>query len=110
MVQLQEKGENTVKFNTIREIKRHNADNGYFFFERDTMRFFRSRIAPGVYHAEGNANLFITSEQFSSDALRRYTIRQIADDGDIHTVGEFQHYPTLRAARRAIKTGEAFID
>lgn len=100
---------------TIEEIKRRNARAGFHFFDRDTMRFFRSRIAPGVLHA-GNQNvynIFITSEQYSSTAPRLYTVRHLTDDGDIVNLSEFQAFHSLESARAAVrrfaKTGEPFV-
>lgn len=84
-------------YHTIAEIKRANHDTGQHFFESSTMRFFGSRIAPGVI----GGRFFITSEQRERDCPRLYTVRVAHDDSSIDTVGEFQGYPTLRAARKA---------
>ncbi len=59
------------------------------------MRFFKSRILPTVY----GGRYFVTSEQFNSDTPRRYTVRRVEDNGAINTVGEFQAFPSSRAAR-----------
>jgi hypothetical protein len=99
---------------TIEQIKQRNESAGFHFFERSTMRFFRSRIAPGVYHAgkQDLYNLFVTSEQFDASSPRLYTVRQMEDDGSIESLSTFQAYRSLRAARAAIKrfaeTGEPF--
>jgi hypothetical protein len=83
---------------TITEMKALNASNGYFFFERDTMKGFNSRI-------HGTANdkgFFITSEQFDENSPRLYTLRRIDfTTGDVDTVGKFQQYNTLADARAA---------
>lgn len=84
---------------TIAEIRAADAKAGHYFFGPDATRFFRTRIAPGVI----NGRYFITSEKFRDDAPRLYTIRRANDDGTIDTVGEFQQYKTLRAARAAAR-------
>lgn len=97
---------------SIDEIMQHNARAGYHFFEPATMRFFRSRVLPGVYHVGDRWNIFITSERFvtlyGTPAQRMYTIRQLERDGGIETIGEFQQYTSADSARRAIRNGEAF--
>lgn len=87
---------------SIDQIKEANARRGHHFFEPATMRFFRSRIAS--YEIFGG-RYFVTSEQFENSnhkrSPRRYTIRRVKDDGSIDTVGDFQAYPTVIAAKRA---------
>jgi hypothetical protein len=87
-------------FPTLAHVKRANADHGYHFFEPDTMRFFASRIAPGVIAGR----IFISSEQFRPFAgpadPRRWTVRVMHDDGQVGELGAFQQYASLRAARR----------
>lgn len=86
---------------SIEEIKRANRRIDHHFFDADTMRFFLSRLAPGIIAGR----FFVTSEQFVSfDGAaiepRRYTVRQVTDEGEISDASEFQRFPTLRAARR----------
>lgn len=87
---------------------------GSFFFSRDSMRFFKSRLLEGVYHRgdskaiEGAVFYFVTSEAYD-DAPRHYTVRRAVlgsqrDDRpaiDIDTVGE--HFATPAEARRAAR-------
>ena len=87
---------------------------GSFFFSRDTMRFFKSRLLEGVYHSsdskavEGAMFYFVTSEVYG-DAPRHYTVRRAVLGSqrgdrpaiDIATVGE--HYATPAEARRAAR-------
>lgn len=85
-----------------------------YFFSPDTMRFFRSRLAPTFIHS-GRGLIFITSEQFVTYYPeyhidpRKYTIRILTNDGDINEIGEFQQYDTLRQARKAAKEYAEFI-
>lgn len=83
-------------YNNISEIKRANADIGRHFFDKQTMRFFNSRVLSTVYHGR----FFITSEQDGYGAWereRRYTVRECID-GEIHTVSEFGEFSTAREA------------
>jgi hypothetical protein len=86
-------------FRTISDVKAANKAAGLYFFERSTMRFFNSRIESPLY----KGRYFITSERGSHDILRRYTIREVRPNGDIHTVGKFQGYNFKEDARDAIK-------
>lgn len=88
-----------LNYTHISQIKRANELAKQYFFEPATMRFFRSRVAPGVY----GGRYFITSEQFDANSPRLYTIREVAPNGHIETVGEFQQYETLDKAKRAVR-------
>ena len=90
---------------TITAVRELNNSTGHFFFSRGAMRFFNSRIEGGTYNASGRC-LFVTSEQFSEDSPRRFTIRESLESGKIETVGEFQQYATKSNAVSAIKTME----
>lgn len=94
---------------TVNEIERRNKNAGYFFFDADSKRFFRSRIAPGVFHHDAKEiyNIFITSEKDSDDSHRWYTIRRMREDGSIENLSKFQAYFSLDSARRAVRR---FID
>ena len=84
---------------TLSEIKALHLGH---FFDRDAMRFFNSKIYPNVY-AGAEHWFFVTSERFDDNTPRLYTVRSIDRAGDIRTVGEFQEYPTLDAARAAAR-------
>lgn len=86
-------------FHTIEMMKHHNMCQGFHFFDRDAMRFFRSRIAPGVVHGR----VFITSEQFDYQSPRLYTVRALKDDGSTAQLSEFQQFDTLRQARAYVR-------
>lgn len=90
------------RFASIEAMKRANRDAGFHFFDADSMRFFRSRIAPGVI----GGRFFVTSEQYvavmsNEKGPRLYTVREMRSDGSIETVGEFQAHRSLGAARNA---------
>ena len=73
------------------------------FFDPGSMEFFSSRLHHEIY----GGNLFITSEQDKEGIVwegdRRWTIRQISENGYIETIGEFGQYPSLADAIAAAK-------
>ena len=57
---------------TMADVKKINAENGYYFFSRDTMRFFGTRIMSSLY----KNNTFITSDFTSFERnKRKFTVR-----------------------------------
>jgi hypothetical protein len=57
---------------TISDVRRINAENGYYFFEKDTMRFFGTRIVSELY----KNNTFITSDYTGFERDKRaYSVR-----------------------------------
>lgn len=107
-----------MSINTAEDLKRAYRACGSHFFEPDTMRFFRSRLAPGVRRLDDARVAFITSEQFVSysptyrSSPRKWTVRVATfteyqrTDGrtgfDVDTAEPFgfQHADSLRQARR----------
>jgi hypothetical protein len=86
-------------YDTIEQIKEANRQAGLHWFEPNTLRFFRSRVGHNVY----GGRYFISSEQFSFDSERLYSIRIAYEDGRIDTIGEFQQYKTWKAAYKAVQ-------
>ncbi len=96
------------------EIKRRAEKGSPHFFDKDTMRFFSSRVSELMW-SEGElkdyqkSNIyFITSESDKgtvkhAGSARAYTVRIIDVDGDINALGKFQGFSSLGEARRAIK-------
>lgn len=82
-------------YNTITDIRNANKAIGHHWFEPGTMRFFQSRIASGVL----GGRYFVTSEKDGCSNPRRYTVRVADNVGRIDTVGDFQQFETLTAAR-----------
>lgn len=81
---------------TISDIQTHNRVAGHHFFDRETMRFFNSRILEGVY----GGRFFVTSERFESDP-RRYTVRKYdRATGWVDSASDFQAFTTARQAIR----------
>lgn len=88
-------------FFTVRQIREANEAVGHHWFEKDTMRFFRTRICDNGRVYKGK--YFVTSEKSSfRDDTRLYSVRQVAEDGKVSTV-EFQKYKTRQAAINAAK-------
>jgi hypothetical protein len=91
-------------YESIHEVRRANLRARHHFFDADTMRFFRSRILPGLIAGR----FFITSEQFVGSSgvadPRRFTIREALSSGEIVTANDtFQKYASAREARIAAK-------
>ena len=80
-----------------------NAHRGHWF-DRDTLRFFRSRISEEVYQGPGGV-FFVSSEQFTSGNYsepRRYTVRRFVEtDGSIDSATEFNVLGRAQAHRQA---------
>ena len=84
----------TFIYRTMDDVIAANKAIGNHWFERDTMRFFKTRIESGLIAG----HRFITSEK-GPDGVRRYSVREACPDGTIDTVGEFQAYRTRDQAR-----------
>ena len=84
----------TYPYRDMSYVRWANQDAGFDFFERDTMRFFDSRVVSALYAGR----FFITSERGSSN-VTKYTVRQAFPSGRVGTVGEFGEHGTLGDAR-----------
>ena len=72
---------------SISRIMGANAAAGWYFFSRDTLRFFRSRIGSVVGIGAG-CSYFTTTEQYGEHNPRSASLRCfIWATGDINTVG-----------------------
>ena len=80
---------------------------GRHWFDADTLRFFRGRLAAGGYQAADGSVYFVSSEQnhgMGAPYPRLYTVRRLSGPkGNVETVGEFQQYRTTGAATAAAK-------
>lgn len=91
-------------FFTVRDVREAHQGVGRHFFDRDTMRFFRSRIC-----AQGRVyggRFFVTSEKKCFDDYRRvYQVREVTPDGaDIETRGQYGSVgAAITAAKRMSK-------
>ncbi|NBT59356.1 hypothetical protein EBT16_11295 [bacterium] len=82
------------------------TDSGHFF-DKDTMRFFRSRVSSAYRRLSDKKALFVTSEKKSfSDTTRVFTLRLATVKGNkikIDTVGELGAFKSLNGAKGALK-------
>ena len=86
---------------TLEIVKEINKAKNQHFFDKDTMRFFKSKI-----HSRQliDDKYFITSEQFDSMHKRLYTIREFDhESGNIKTVGDFQQFRSIGEAKDFLK-------
>lgn len=103
----------------IDQLQELVSRSGSHFFDRDTMRFFRSRVDYMVYPG-ADGWYFVTSEKHVSHTSygtinepRMYTVRRLSinaqPDLQLDEYEEFQHFKTLRGARacaeRCTKSG-----
>ncbi len=86
-------------YNSISEIKTTNKDKGFYFFEPNSMRFFKSKIYPELI----NGNIFITSEKFDENSDRLFTVRCCLSTGAIEELSKFQAFKTKQAALKYAK-------
>ena len=86
-------------YQTIEDVKSANRQTGGHWFDRDTMRFFNTKIESGLI----GGKYFITSERYDEDRPRKYTVRMAAPDGSVDTIGEFQAHLSKENAREAIR-------
>lgn len=95
------------QFGSEHELNQYNSAFGYHWFDADSKRFFASKVYTPVYHHKTDVkrwNLFVSSERHTyTGEPRLYSVRQLQADGGIETIGEFQQYKSLAAARKAIQ-------
>ena len=85
---------------TIADVRRANFAAGYYFFSRATMKFFGSSVVSILY----KNRCFVTRELGYDLTRYYYTVRRFdPQTAQIDTVGEFQGYDSLTAAREAAK-------
>lgn len=80
---------------------------GYTFFERESMRFWNSRIGK-VLRINENTYRMVTSERMDYESPRKYTVREFVINANSITrsdVSEFQEFYTSHEANSHIKDG-----
>lgn len=85
---------------SINDIERlYDKKQGGYFFSKNTMRFFSSRVLSDFFVGKNKA-YFVTSERKCfNDYNRAFTVREIdLNSGDINTVGEFLEYSSKAVA------------
>jgi len=81
----------------IRQIIAEHEAAGFHFFEASSMHFFNSRISSYT-----RGRFFVTSERQDWEKPRLYTVRVLNERGGIDSIGNFQEYSTLSAAKKAL--------
>lgn len=88
---------------TMADVKQANKDAGYYFFSRDTMQFFGTRIVSALY----KNNTFITSDYTDFERNNRaYSVRVFhPETGIVDTAkfpdgkSTFNKFSTIESAR-----------
>lgn len=96
---------------TIADVKQANKDAGYYFFSRDTMRFFGTRIESALY----KNNTFITSDYTGFERNNRaYSVRVFhPETGIVNTAkfpdgqSTFNKFSTIESAREFARSYRA---
>ena len=93
---------NVGQYMTIEDIALTNKQNGYHFFDKSTMKFFKSRILSS-YNNTSKRVVFITSE-INPSGKKAFTVR-VADKkkGLIRTVGNFHSISSKARAEKALR-------
>lgn len=74
-----------MSFENMRAVRAANAAHGHFFFSRDTMSYFGSRVETGLLSTP-TGQYFVTSEDNFDRTTRQYSLRQVHPSGDITTI------------------------
>ena len=98
---------NIGNFTSIDHVKQHNTQQGYLWFNPDTMRFHKTQLGTDLF----GGCVFVSSEKhdmpYQPPQPRKYSIRVAMDNGSIQTYA-FHQYDTMREAKREAKwLGEA---
>jgi len=97
-------------FRTLQQIKDANKATGLYWFEPESMRFFKSRVSEKVYPTKDGGAYFVSSERGPSN-VRAYTIRKCRADGYIRTAPcGFQAHKTRRIAHKCAAELRACFD
>lgn len=89
-------------------VKIYNRYDMGHFFDKDTMRFFKSRLT-SMYGSKNGEFYFVTSEKksFSDDTrtwtLRKAYIRTETNKIDIETISDFCEFSTSYRAKKALE-------
>lgn len=84
---------------TIAAIKSANRDAGYYFFSRDTMKFFGTKIYPTVY--QGPGGVFFVTREMPPSGNPIYKVRKFAESGNVTTYAEANYADDAKSKARA---------
>jgi len=90
-------------YQNMTEVKRAHADTAGYFFHRDTMRCWESKIETPLC----SGHYFITSERAPNGHTqnasgRCFTVRVVLSNAAVRTVGGLDRYPALEDASAAM--------
>ena len=96
---------------TMADVKQANKDAGYYFFSKDTMRFFGTRIVSALY----KNNTFITADYTDFERNNRaYSVRVFhPETGIVDTAkfpdgkSTFNKFSTIESAREFARNYKA---
>lgn len=90
---------------TITDIKQRLSNGGNHFFDKDSMRFFGSRVESSLY----KNNTFITSEYTGFERTKRaYTVRYYNEQKNtVEDVSGFGAFSTLDSAKEFARNYKA---
>lgn len=83
------------------DLKARNQKIDHHWFDRDTMRFFATKLHGKPIPCARGGHCFVTSEQCRFTDPRQFSVRWATPHGAIETVGAFQAHATLADAKRA---------
>lgn len=87
------------------DMRRFNQHAGYHFFDRDTMKFFKSRVNNIEWKYDKNGTLhilFSTSESsIYTPNVREHSLHELARDGSVKTLVKRVDFPAY--IRRLMK-------
>jgi hypothetical protein len=89
----------TFTYLTMQDVIDANKSIGHHWFDRETLRFFNTRIESSLIAGE----YFITSERVDDRDRRRYSLRRAKPDGTVETIGAFQAYASKSEALNAAR-------
>lgn len=86
---------------SIADMKRINAENGFYFWEKDTVKFWGSH----THTAANRWGLFIESHNNFDGTAKLYTVRMFLPGGNIETIEPaviaetYEHFNSIYAAK-----------
>jgi len=107
----------TIAWDSHELVNQYNYLSSGHFFDKDTMRFFSSRVTDQYRRLSDTEALFITTEinkDFQTNrkaTIRRATLVEYVRESDqrvcykinIETVGDFQQHENIGSAKKAMR-------
>lgn len=87
-------------FASVADVRIANKFAGFYFFSRETMKMFGSKIESALYAG----TLFITSEESWGEEDRHYTVRYVVPTGEVLTLEGASQLGSIDEARNIART------